>query len=492
MRIRPLRVAMIAALVAGALLAPATAGAAPPTNDDFANATVIDPSSLPITTDAVPIDEATLQIGAGEGVPCGLAGSDAQTIWYAITPTTSGVLRVSDSATFYYQFLGVYRQDGAGLAGLVNLACATWYYGQNSTSFSVEAGKTYYIQAGSSFTSSGSVTLTLQVVPPPTNDDFADATSITSLVFSDSVDSTAAGFELNEPTPSCGSMEGTVWYAFTPSTGGSYTASLPYTGLYAGVAAYSGSGLGSLTEIGCRAVGQVLTFHANAGTTYYFQVGGFGDGRGTLSFQLDVAQPPSASFIYFPVDPTPYDTVQFYDQSFDPGGSGFSSEVWDFGDGTRVTDPGCCPTHRYAVDGTYKVKLTVATTDGRTASTSQDVVVKTHDVTIAKVTVPQTASVGQTRTIAVGLTNSRYVETVQVQLLKSVNGGGWQQVGVLTQYVPVRGANRTTNFSFNYTFAPEDALLGKVNFQAVATIQGARDAIPTDNTFISLPTKVNG
>ena len=33
-------------------------------------------------------------------------------------------------------------------------------------------------------------------------------------------------------------------------------------------------------------------------------------------------------------------------------------------------------------------------------------------------------------------------------------------------------------------------MLGKVNFQAVATIQGARDAIPTDDTVISLPTKV--
>jgi hypothetical protein len=137
------------------------------------------------------------------------------------------------------------------------------------------------------------------------------------------------------------------------------------------------------------------------------------------------------------------------------------------------------------------VKLTVATADGRSASTTQDVQVKTHDVTIAKVTVPQTATVGQTRTISVGLTNSRYAETVQLQLLKSVAGGGWQQAGVLTQYMPVRAGNRTTNFTFNYTFAPEDGLLGKVSFQAVATIQGARDAIPTDNTFISLPTKVN-
>jgi len=492
MTIRPLRAVLIGALVAGALLVPATATAAPPANDDFANAVVIDPSSLPITTTAATIDEATLEIGNGESVPCGLAGANAQTVWYAITPTSSGVIQVSDTATFYYQFIGAYRQDGSGLGGLVNLSCSTWYYGQSSTTFKAEAGKTYYIQTGSSFASFGSVTLTMQVIPPPANDDFAQATPITSLPFSNSVDSTAAGFQANEPTPSCGSMDGTVWYAFTPSTAGSYTASLPYTGLYTGVAAYSGSGLGSLSEIGCRSIYQPLTFHANAGTTYYFQVGGFGSGRGTLSFQLDVAQAPSASFYYSPPDPTLYDTVQFYDQSSDPGGNSFSSEVWDFGDGTHMTNPGCCPTHHYPADGTYKVKLAVTTTDGRTASMTQDVLVKTHDVTIAKVLVPQTAKVGQTRTISVGLTSHRYAETVQVQLLKSVNGGGWQQVGLLTQYVPARGGNRTTSFDFSYTFAPEDAVLGKINFQAVATIQGARDAVQTDNTFISLPTQVSG
>jgi hypothetical protein len=34
-------------------------------------------------------------------------------------------------------------------------------------------------------------------------------------------------------------------------------------------------------------------------------------------------------------------------------------------------------------------------------------------------------------------------------------------------------------------------LLGKVNFRAVATVLTAREALPTDNEMISLPTKVN-
>ena len=117
--------------------------------------------------------------------------------------------------------------------------------------------------------------------------------------------------------------------------------------------------------------------------------------------------------------------------------------------------------------------------------------VRTHDVAITKFTVPQSASAGQTRSITVSVTNHRYDETVQMQLYKSVAGGSFVPVGSSQQLVPVRGGNRTTDFTFNYTFTTDDAALGKVTFEAVATIMGARDAQPSDNTAISLPTKVN-
>src|SRR5262249_29157466 len=148
--------------------------------------------------------------------------------------------------------------------------------------------------------------------------------------------------------------------------------------------------------------------------------------------------------------------------------------------------------HQYAKDGDYTVELTVTTIDGRTASTSQIVRVKTHDVSIARFLVPVAASVGQTRTITVGIRNTRYPETVQVQLFKSTTTGfSFSPIGTLTHSVPVVQGGRTTDFSFNYTFKSDDATVGKVSFEAVATIIGARDALPADNTAISLPTKIN-
>jgi PKD domain len=486
-RIRLLQAFAVVALASGALLVPARANAAPPPNDDFANAIAIDQPSLPFS-DSVTIDEATVE--AGEPSGCASVG---KSVWYSITATSSGVIRADvGNSSFYDRILYVYRQDGSGLGGLTAIGCASPYYnGQSAVTFNVQAGTTYYLQAGGFFPwSSGTLALSVQSIPPPPNDDFANAATVGSLPYSDSADTSAATVESGEPSPSCGQSAGSVWYAFTPSRSGSYSASASGNGFSTQVAAFTGGQLGSLSEIGCRAFGQMLTFHADVGTTYYLQVGGLFSQRGTVTFNLDVAPNPAVGFFYFPSDPSTFDAIQFYDTSYDPAGVGISSEAWSFGDG--ATASGCCPTHRYSADGTYTARLTVSTPDGRTASISHDVLVKTHDVTVSKVLVPQTARVGQTRSITVGLTNSRYPETVQVQLLKSVAGGGWQQVGVLTQYVPVRGGNRTTDFGFNYTFAPEDAQLGRVNFQAVATIQGARDALQNDNTFISLPTRVTG
>src|SRR4029077_4775741 len=110
-----------------------------------------------------------------------------------------------------------------------------------------------------------------------------------------------------------------------------------------------------------------------------------------------------------------------------------------------------------------------------------------------KFSVPTVAGALQTKRVSVGVNNRRDAVTVQVQLFKSVPGGfdNFQLVGTVTLVVPGVQANRTTAFDFNYAFTNDDAQVGKVTFKAVATIVGARDALPADNTAIASPTKVN-
>ena len=328
----------------------------------------------------------------------------------------------------------------------------------------------------------------------PSNDNFAGASTISSLPWDDVVDLTAASREAGEPTPSCGLFYGpvsrTAWYSFTPTETRSISARISNAQFSTVVAAYAGTSLDNLSELDCALSGGNATFRAEANTTYYFQLGGlFGQG-GLVGFHLEVTPPPVAQFGFNPFDPTVFDAVQFFDFSFDPGDAGIQSRQWTFGDGSSTSTTDCCVTHRYPTDGSYTVQLTVTTIDGRTASTSQTVLVRTHDVAITKLSAPKSASAGQTRAVTVGINSKRYPETVEVQLFKSVPGG-FEFVGSLTQSVPVRPANRTTDFQFSYTFTSADARIGKVTFKAVAIIRDARDALPADNEAIAPPTKVS-
>ncbi len=329
-----------------------------------------------------------------------------------------------------------------------------------------------------------------QTVPgtPPANDNFANATVITALPYSNTLDPTAATTEFDEPLPGRGFSQptGTIWYAFTPTESETVTASSFTFGTEVNI--YTGASLASLSSLGCGSFG--ISLRLTAGQTYYFQVGvgGIFGTPSAVTFTLILTPPPTVNFFFSPQDPSTLDTINFFDFTQDPGGLGIQSWAWSFGDGGTASVNS--PTHRYVSDGDYTVKDTVTTADGRSASTSQVVHVRTHDVSIVKFDVPQSAKPGQTRQITVSIVNTRYPETVQVQLLKSTPSG-FVQVGTLTQSVGVTQGNHTTPFSFNYTFTSDDATAGKVTFEAVATILGARDALPGDNTVVALPTAVH-
>jgi Tol biopolymer transport system component len=336
----------------------------------------------------------------------------------------------------------------------------------------------------------GTYQLNIQAILPPSNDAFLNATAIGALPFSDLVDLSLATTEPGEPTPSCGIPLGpvgrTAWYTFTAAESRSIFARSTIATFPTVFAVYTGSTLANLTEVGCR-TGSVA-FMAEAGTTYHLLVGGLFDQGGLLDFRLGDTPSPVAGFGFNPFDPSAFDVIQFFDFSFDSAGMGFQSQQWQFGDG--ATGTGCCPTHQFAADGDYAVRLTVTTLDGRTASTTQTAGVRTHDVAITKLAAPSSASAGQSRAIVVGIKNKRYAETVEVQLFKGVPGG-FQFVGAVTQLVPLSSGNSTTGFNFSYTFTPADASIGKVTFKVVANLLGARDALPADNESIAPPTKVS-
>ncbi len=450
----------------------------PPPNDYFANATII--SGLPFN-DSVDMTYATTEYN--EPQPC--YWTQQKTVWYSYTPTASQVVRVTLSGPYDIGSV-IYQAYGSEITNLSEINCSS-FNSPLSLTFNANVGTTYYFQVGSIYGYGGLVQVTVEPVLPPANDNFINAEQIGSLPFSTYVDTIAATMETNEPRPSCesGIGQGTVWYSYTPTTAASLMVGTDTQNPTA-IAIYTGTSLDNLAQQHCFyfMYGGRSSFTPSPGATYYFQEMGYG----RVSFVLDFTPPPTAFFYYNPNDPTVFDNVSFWNNSYDPVGMGIQSQTWNFGDGSTSTE--WSPTHRYAADGNYTVRLTVTTTDGRTASTTTTIPVKTRDVAITKFTVPQSASSGQTRQIVVGLNSKRYVEDVEVQLYKSQVGGGWQLIGTLRQTVPIRPSNRTTDFLFSYTFTKDDAAIGKVTFHAVALIVNARDALPADNEAIAPPTRV--
>ncbi len=195
---------------------------------------------------------------------------------------------------------------------------------------------------------------------------------------------------------------------------------------------------------------------------------------------------PPEDFWNDPTVPSIFDWVTFGLNGYVPAGW---SCAWDFGDGTTSNDCFVDHSKRYDQDGDYTVRVQVTKGPGETATASEVVSVRTHDVAITRFTVPTSAKAGQTRQIVVYVRNSRYWEKVQVELYKNVYD--YPPAGTLIQDIPPRSANRTTAFSFSYTFTEEDARIGKVTFMAMAFIlENGGDDWQVDNSVIAFPTRV--
>src|SRR5437870_551578 len=185
-------------------------------NDAFANATVI--SALPFS-DVVDISAASMEAGEPPS-SCSGGASSQRTVWYAFTPAVSAVVTANVAAQFS-TVVGVYS---GGLGGLAEITCRSPFVVRDAT-FLAQAGTTYHIQVDGMFNQTGVVELRLEVVPPPANDLFVNATAIAALPFSDALDLTAATNEAGEPTtPSCaapyGGIGSSAWYRFTPAATG--------------------------------------------------------------------------------------------------------------------------------------------------------------------------------------------------------------------------------------------------------------------------------
>jgi len=462
------RSALVFVFAALALALPSAGSAAPPSNDDFASAADI---SLPFTA-TTDLEGSTTEVSEPQ-----FCNFKTRSVWYRLAPSSTTPVTIDMSGSSPGVVMTLWRSFG----GINNLSFQGCLFG-GSTILNAQGGSIYYVQAGDSSGGSAFADLDVSAVPPPQNDAFADAKDVAALPYSDVVPMLAATVETDEPA----SFLGTAWWAYEASSSGPLL--VQGSNCCGEVHIYTGNSLAALEEVAGTRSFDRLIFQAEAGTTYLLQVGHNGNVccGGLLGLSLSEAPSISTAAMYSPFDPSSYDTVQFSAHVFDPAAFPIESVHWDFGDGGSADAFG--PSHRYLADGDYIVTMTARMVDGRTGTSWTTVTVRTHDISITKLVVPQSAQAGKTKTITVEVRAARYDENVTVQLWRSIPGG-YEPIGSSVQLVAAR--RQGTSFTFSYTFRPEDKAVGKVTFKAVASINGARDALPADNEVVALPTKVS-
>ncbi len=127
--------------------------------------------------------------------------------------------------------------------------------------------------------------LAFAVVPsaPSVNDAFANATPVTSAIFSNTVDNSSATTETTDPVPACAGNQSanprgkSVWWRYAAGPGGTVTVDT-FGSSYDTVLDVVTGSPGALVDVGCNNDASVsvpqsqLSFTATAGTTYYFMV----------------------------------------------------------------------------------------------------------------------------------------------------------------------------------------------------------------------------
>jgi hypothetical protein len=176
----------------------------PPANDDFANPSII--PGIPFTT----TEDTSAATAAPDDPSC---SGNANSVWFAYTPTQSQRIEVNTSGSSYFTSESVYT----GTRGsLTQVACDAFL---ERVRFNVVAGQTYYIMIASAFfEGGGNLNLTVSQAPPPFSINLM-VNPVELVVPSTGVVTVRGTVSCNQPT--YGFVEGTI----QEKVGGKYSIS---------------------------------------------------------------------------------------------------------------------------------------------------------------------------------------------------------------------------------------------------------------------------
>jgi hypothetical protein len=269
---------------------PATALAAIPPNDDFANAHDLGNGTTASASGS------NLYATAEPGEPIRISGPALRSVWYRWTAPQSGVVSVRTCGSNFDTTLAV--DAGPGLDALRSVASNDDRCGDRSAlRFFALAGTTYHISVGGHRATQGSIELKLRFLVPPSNDDIANALDLGSgSTASASGSNRDATVEPREPDHAGRKAAASVWYRWTAPASRKIRIDTCGSDFDTLLAVYAGPGFDALRSVasddddGCGQ-GSDLRFNSVAGTTYRIAVDGYGAAQGSIALKLAKTKP---------------------------------------------------------------------------------------------------------------------------------------------------------------------------------------------------------
>lgn len=286
-----------------ALSLASVASAAPPANDNFANAGVL--SGLPASVTGTNVDASS---EPGEPYHSRPVYPAAHSVWWSWTAPSDGDVTIDTCASDFDTVLAVYT--GTRVEALTRVAsndadvlqrrCRADHNRAGVVSFTAHSGQVYRIavDGGQSDASTGNIALALKKSPQPRNDRFAKATVFEDRYIARTGTNVGGSTEAGEPKHAGDSGGHSVWWRWTASRSGSIRFATCDAEFETLLAVYTGDRVSALTKVesnaGERAEGleflpfacdneTSVLFRARVGRTYRIAVDGAGGAIGAFS-----------------------------------------------------------------------------------------------------------------------------------------------------------------------------------------------------------------
>jgi len=291
----------------------------PPANDNLSNAQVL-PANVSGSVTGTNIG-ATHEIN--EPNHAGKPGTAS--VWYNWTAPASGGATFDTFASTFDTALAVYT--GPGYGALTEIASGDNDLGANGESrvtsrvkFNALSGTTYHIavDSGGAGTATGNITLNWSLLPPPANDNFANAQVITGPTGSATSTNAGATKETGEPNHADNPGGASIWYRWTAPSDGTFifntsnsrincsaSGGCPYDTL---LAVYTGSSLQEISQpqnlvvkndnenAALGLLTSRVSFLAHMGTTYQIAVDSKGSAKSDVVLSWSLAAGTNDSF----------------------------------------------------------------------------------------------------------------------------------------------------------------------------------------------------